>query len=81
MVLETPGLSSERLEGLTIRKPRLQELIGHVKRLASEKQVGFIDLNIPLDHNAELFTEKDGVHPNQVGYRAIAELVYSELMK
>lgn len=79
MVLETPGLSSERVAGLTIRKPRLQELIDTVKRIAEEREVGFIDLNTPLDHRPELFTEEDGVHPNRAGYRAIAELVYQEL--
>lgn len=76
MVLETPGLSDERQAGLTIRKVRLQELIERVKQVAKEKQVGFIDLNTPLDHKPELFTEKDGVHPNPAGYQAIADLVY-----
>ena len=79
MVLETPGLSTSRMEGLTVRKPRLQELVSIVKRLAREKKVGFIDLNTPLDHRPELFTEEDGVHPNKKGYRAIAELVYQEI--
>ncbi|MCY1719323.1 GDSL-type esterase/lipase family protein [Prolixibacteraceae bacterium Z1-6] len=81
MVLETPGLNADRIEGLTVRKPRLQELITYVKKVAKEKNTGFIDLNIPLKHKPELFTEKDGVHPNKEGYRAIAELVYSELIK
>jgi acyl-CoA thioesterase-1 len=81
MVLETPGLSSERIEGLTVRKPRLQELIGYVKKVVKEKNVGFIDLNTPLDHQPKLFTEKDGVHPNTGGYRAIAELVYQGIKK
>lgn len=76
MVLETPGLSRERQEGLGIRKPRLQEIIGWIKEVAEEKKVGFIDLNAPLDHRPELFTEKDGVHPNQAGYKAITELVF-----
>lgn len=79
MVLETPGLNSERIEGLTKRKPRLQELIGMIKNVANEKKVEFIDLNTPLDHKSELFTEKDGVHPNQAGYLVIAEIVYQKL--
>ena len=81
MVLETSGLDSTRVAGLTIRKPRLHEIISIVKNLAEEKKVEFIDLNTPLDHKPALFTEKDGVHPNKAGYRAIAELVYQELKK
>ncbi|MCE4564944.1 hypothetical protein INQ51_11545 [Maribellus sp. CM-23] len=79
MVLETPGLDENRINGLTARKPRLQEIISEVKKLAEEKELGFIDLNTPLDHKPELFTEKDGVHPNQAGYKAIAELVYQRI--
>ncbi|HSI78118.1 MAG TPA: GDSL-type esterase/lipase family protein [Lunatimonas sp.] len=79
MVLETPGLNSERIAGLTVRKPRLQELIGMIKKVATEKNVHFIDLNGPLDHRPELFTESDGVHPNTDGYKAIAELIINSL--
>lgn len=79
MVLETPGLDSERIAGLTVRKPRLQELIGMIKKVAAEKKVHFIDLNEPLDHRPELFTVSDGVHPNKEGYRAIAALVWKKL--
>lgn len=80
MVLETPGLNSERVAGLSVRKPRLQELIGMIKRVANEKNVSFIDLNEPLDHRPALFTESDGVHPNKDGYKAIAELVGKKLV-
>jgi len=76
MVLETPGLDSARVEGLKIRKPRLQELITMVKRVANEEGVNFLDINTPLDHKPRLFTEKDGVHPNKKGYRKIAKLVF-----
>ncbi len=79
MVLETPGLGLERQEGLGIRKPRLKEILGWVREVAEEKGVNFIDLNTPLDHRPELFTEKDGVHPNQDGYKAIADLVYQSI--
>ncbi len=79
MVLETPGLDSTRVEGLTIRKPRLQELIGLINKVVDEKEVKFIDLNKPLDHRPELFTQEDGVHPNKTGYLAIAELVFQKL--
>ncbi|MCC5937625.1 MAG: hypothetical protein JJU34_10100 [Lunatimonas sp.] len=79
MVLETPELDRERIEGLTVRKPRLQELIGIIKKITAEKDVHFVDLNEPLDHRPELFTVSDGVHPNKEGYAAIAALVAKQL--
>ncbi|MBD0832931.1 DUF459 domain-containing protein [Aestuariibaculum sediminum] len=75
MVLETPGLNNERIQGLTIRKPRLQKLISIIRAVAKKEQVNFIDLNTPLNHKPEFFTVKDGVHPNKKGYLAIAEIV------
>ncbi|MEX0314626.1 MAG: GDSL-type esterase/lipase family protein [Allomuricauda sp.] len=81
MVIETPGLSSERVEGLSIRKPRLQKLIITIKEVAREKNVKIIDLNTPLRNKPELFTEKDGVHPNKSGYKTIAKLVYNKIKK
>ncbi|WP_178371472.1 GDSL-type esterase/lipase family protein [Cyclobacterium lianum] len=79
MVLETPDLNAERIAGLKVRKPRLQELISMVKKVAREKNVHFIDLNEPLDHRPELFTVSDGVHPNKAGYAAIAALVGNQI--
>lgn len=79
MVLETPDLNQDRINGLTIRKPRLQELIKTTKKVAEKKNVGFIDLNTPLENKPELFTEKDGVHPNKKGYLAIAKLIYKQI--
>ncbi|MEM9141424.1 MAG: GDSL-type esterase/lipase family protein [Bacteroidota bacterium] len=79
MVLETPGLPPERIKGLAIRKPRLKAYIADIKKVANEKRVRFINLNTPLQHRPELFTEKDGVHPNKAGYLAIAQLVYAQL--
>jgi len=79
MVLETPGLNTERIEGLTIRKPRLQKLIGFIKNVAKKQGVGFIDLNTPLAGKPELFTENDGVHPNKRGYNTIAKLVFQAI--
>jgi len=78
MVIQMPGLTDARKKDLEERKPRLQELIAIIREVAREKEVGFIDLNMPLANRPELFTEKDGVHPNKRGYRVIAELVYQE---
>lgn len=79
MVIETRGLSPERIEDLTKRKPRLQKLIDTAKKVAENKEVGFIDLNTSLKQKPEFFTEEDGVHPNKKGYLAIAKLVYQEI--
>ncbi len=81
MVLETPELPDERIAGLAVRKPRLQLLIGMIKKIAKEKNVQFLDLNTSLANRPELFTIKDGVHPNKKGYRAIAELVHEKIKK
>ena len=81
LVVETPGLSESRKQELLERGRRLQQLIGIIKQIAKEKDAGLIDLNSPLAGKPALFTEKDGVHPNKDGYRAIAELVGKELLK
>jgi lysophospholipase L1-like esterase len=41
--------------------------------------VVLIDLNTPLAKRPDLFAEADGVHPNQAGYLAVAELVAKAL--
>jgi len=79
MVLETPGLSPKRKADLEERRPRLGELIAVIQAVAREKKTGFIDLNTPLAGRADLFTESDGVHPNQAGYLAVAELLCKAL--
>ena len=79
MVLETPGLTDARKEDLEERRPRLQELIAAIRDIAEAKNVGFIDLNTPLAGKPELFTEGDGVHPNEAGHRAIAALVFAAI--
>ncbi len=79
MIIETPGLTQERIEDLTIRKPRLQKLIDTVEKVAGNKDVGFIDLNTPLQNKPEFFTDKDGVHPNKKGYLEIAKLVHRQI--
>lgn len=79
MVLATPGLTPERTADLSERAPRLEELITLIRKVAVEKQVGYIDLYTPLRNRPALFTHADGVHPNPDGYLAVARLVYAHL--
>lgn len=78
MVLETPGLSAERLANLSERKPRLQNLCERIRKLAktyADKDVTLLELNAVLRERPHLLTETDGVHPNASGYLRIAEVV------
>lgn len=78
MVLTTPGLSQQRLSDLTVRKTRLEQLCGQIRRLAaenSEKNVTLLDLDAVLRGRPQLLTETDGVHPNANGYLEIARAV------
>ena len=81
MVIETPGLSADRVQNLEERTVKLQELITIIKTIAKECEVGFIDLNTPLANHPELFTKGDGVHPNKAGYEAIAKRVHAALVQ
>lgn len=78
MVLNTPGLSEQRLANLTERKPRLQELCVRIRKLALKHEaqnVSLLELNAVLQGRPELLSQGDGVHPNTAGYLAIAETV------
>lgn len=76
MVLETKGLSDDRLKNLTERKPRLQNLCQRMRTFARQDQsISLLELNEVLKHRPDLVTEKDGVHPNKAGYVAIATTV------
>ena len=79
MVLSTPGLNAERIADLEERSPRLQKLIEEIKSVARDQEVNVLDLNSPLSEKPELFTRKDGVHPNKMGYAKIAKLVHTAI--
>lgn len=79
MVVNAAGVDAKRKMDLEERGPRLQELIGHIREIAKEKNTGFIDLNTPMASKPELFT--DGVHLNENGCHAVAELVAATLKK
>lgn len=44
-----------------------------IARAGGKKNVGPVELNRVLAGKGKLVTEKDGVHPNAAGYKAIAE--------
>jgi arylsulfatase A-like enzyme/lysophospholipase L1-like esterase len=78
MVLETEGLSPDRLANLTERKPRLQELCERIRSIAQKhknQNVSLLELNQVLATRPDLLTKSDGVHPNAEGYLAIAQSV------
>jgi arylsulfatase A-like enzyme len=84
MVLETPGLPEKRRAGLTVRKPRLQQLCRRIRKIASnhaECNVSLLELNPVLQNRPDLLTEGDGVHPNADGYLAIAEVVAKHIRR
>ena len=52
-------------------------IIPVVKRLTSEHHINLIDLNHIFEDKNELTS--DGIHPNELGARAIAEQVFNEI--
>ncbi|MCA9214687.1 MAG: sulfatase-like hydrolase/transferase [Planctomycetales bacterium] len=82
IVLETLGLSAERLANLAERKPRLQQLCERIRRLAkqhADRNTSLLELNAVLQNRPGLLTESDGVHPNAEGYTAIAQAVAAHI--
>ena len=81
MVIQTDGLSPERITDLTGRRPRIWELRKRIKKIASTENTYFLDLTSPFKGKANLMTKKDGVHPNKDGYQYLGSLVYDYLVK
>jgi lysophospholipase L1-like esterase len=81
MVLETLGLSPERLADLQGRRPRIWELRTRVKALAKKNDAYFCDLTKAFRNKPELLTTTDGVHPNVEGYRYLAEVIFRFLVR
>ncbi|MGB0599277.1 MAG: sulfatase-like hydrolase/transferase [Rubripirellula sp.] len=82
MVLETPGLSQQRVADLSERKPRLLKLCDQIRTLTkqhADKNVSLLELNSVLANRPELLTQSDGVHPNADGYLAIAKAAATHL--
>jgi sialate O-acetylesterase len=81
MVLETEGLSPERITNLTERRPLVWQLRKRIRKIANKEDVYFLDLTTPFKGRADLMTKMDGVHPNKDGYKYLATLVYEFLVK
>jgi sialate O-acetylesterase len=79
MVIQTEGLSPERIENLTERRPRVWQLRKRNRKIANKEDVYFLDLTTPFKGRADLMTKTDGVHPNQEGYHFLAKLVFDYL--
>lgn len=81
MVIETAGLSPERIKDLTLRRPRIWELRKKVRKMANEHHAYFLDLTKPFKGKVDLMTTSDGVHPNKDGYAYLATLVFDFMVK
>jgi len=78
MILEVQGLTQQRIENLKGRKPRLHKLIPVIKNIAEQNNIEFLDMNSLFRGKPHLLT--DGVHPNNDGYRLLAEEFYKALI-
>ena len=79
MNLKTPGLSQQRIQDLTLRRPRLFELKKRIKKIAHASNVHFIDLTTKFKNKPYLITPEDGVHPNKKGYHFLAKIIFKKI--
>ena len=81
MVIATEGLSPERKNDLTLRRPRIWELRKRTRKIAKAVDAYFLDLTKSFEGRSNLMTISDGVHPNKEGYRYMAKLVFDFMVK
>ncbi len=81
MVIQTEGLSPERINDLSLRRPRIWELRKRVKKIAKKEDAYFLDLTKPFKGKTSLMTTSDGVHPNKDGYYYMATLIFDFIVK
>jgi lysophospholipase L1-like esterase len=81
MVIATEGLSPERINDLTLRRPRIWELRKRTRKIAKAEDAYFLDLTKPFEGRSDLMTANDGVHPNKDGYNYLAKLVFDFMLK
>ena len=81
MVISTAGLSPERINDLTLRRPRIWELRKRIRKIAKAEGGYFLDLTKPFESRSNLMTTSDGVHPNKDGYSYMGKLVFDFMLK
>lgn len=55
------------------------EIIPIIREIAKEKGYGLIDLHTPLIGKKECYPKNDMLHPNDLGHKQIAKLIYSAI--
>ncbi|HLO81742.1 MAG TPA: GDSL-type esterase/lipase family protein [Chitinophagaceae bacterium] len=81
MVIKTDGLSPERKNDLSQRRPLIWQLRKRIRKIAKKEDTYFLDLTKPFKGKSSLMTTADGVHPNKDGYRYLATLVFDFMVK
>lgn len=77
LCLPIPIIPSERWT----HQPQVvaDEIIPIIKKVAQEKGYGLIDLHTPLLGKIECYPANDLLHPNDLGHRQMAEVIYETL--
>jgi sialate O-acetylesterase len=75
MVISTEGLSPERINDLTLRRPRVWELRKRTRKIAKAADANFLDLTKSFEGRSS-----DGVHPNKDGYSYMGKLVFDFML-
>ena len=57
----------------------LEQLNAWLKRMAAEEGATFVDLYTPLQPDASRLIGMDGMHPNEAGYRRIADIYFNAI--
>lgn len=72
---------SSKIDGITVSSGKLRtnscvsQYNQVLEKIAVSKNVTLIDINTLLSQNIEEYLSKDGVHPNEKGYKQISEFI------
>lgn len=78
---------SEKIDGVTVSSGKMRtnkriiEYNQILKQIADSQNIEFLDLHSLFTQSVEEFISKDGVHPNEKGYKIISEKVKPILEK